>query len=193
MKTFCVENKQSNSPGFLRNEILSARINGVCEDELLQKAVWVPRLAKGQAWPARDPGLCFRPLETIPGRKASRGTDHDLGRLNRSARGKIWKIVSVSIKWSSFFLQLNELPLVWKIICRLKPCLVQWGMPNFYELPISLKHRRASIHRPKRWHHGILLTYPLSESSWLPAFVCTGTCRQVPIWRQNCLFCCFSR
>ena len=76
----------------MRNEILSARINGVCEDELLQKAVWVPRLAKGQAWPARDPGLCFRPLETIPGRKASRGTDHDLGRLNRSARGKIWKI-----------------------------------------------------------------------------------------------------
>ena len=92
-----------------------------------------------------------------------------------------------------FFLQLNELPLVWKIICRLKPCLVQWGMPNFYELPISLKHRWASIHRPKRWHHGFLLTCPLSESSWLPAFVCTGTCRQVPVWRQICLFCCFSR
>lgn len=49
MKTFSVENKQSNSLGFLRNEILSARINSVCVDELLQRAVWVPRLAKGQA------------------------------------------------------------------------------------------------------------------------------------------------
>ena len=47
MKTFSVENKQSNSPDFSRNEILSARINTVCVDELLQKAVWVPQSGEG--------------------------------------------------------------------------------------------------------------------------------------------------
>lgn len=47
MKTFSVENKQSNSPDFSRNEILSARINSVGVDELLQKATWVPQSGEG--------------------------------------------------------------------------------------------------------------------------------------------------
>lgn len=68
MKTFSVENKQSNSRGFLRSEILSARINTSMWTTAYKGLCMCPDPAKGQGLASRGP----RPLETIPGRKAGR-------------------------------------------------------------------------------------------------------------------------